>query len=354
MPRLSSPTEPRPSAVDTSPAIARRFIGSRPRSGPDSDRPTPPSAPSLSPHVSMPDIGVQLASCPPEAERGALCAALRDALAGPDADVRAVDFEGTCRIGVWLRAARSAEDAAARGRGMRHLRLLARGETFAMFASSAWIARRFNDAFAASPKRLSADGRPSAEGPIHLTSAWLTWESPNRVVTHVRGFDEDPWPEVAFEVATTDTIETSCGELCSASEQAARAEPAWLEGLSGALRLRFTLPVGAIGDGETQPFERGGADVHAGAGAGALSLFPKEILLPDLPQLGPAKALFWYTRSEVNAGGLFAGGEHWLLPRIPKARIAGPAQIAVDRRSASVKRRYSVSLQEMQIGRAHV
>ena len=92
------------------------------------------------------------------------------------------------------------------------------GETLTFFINSALIRRQALDGWNAAPKRLNGSGAPDPDGPIHLTGFSVSFESPNRVVTRVDGFDERPWPDVDFRLTTTDTLSLSGGQVQCTSE----------------------------------------------------------------------------------------------------------------------------------------
>lgn len=168
------------------------------------------------------------------------------------------------------------------------------------------------------------------------------------MIARVRGFDEDPWPHAGFELAATDAVSVSGGELSARTERS--ASDARAAGCKVALAPQSSV----FRDGETMVHEGGAADARALAAHGALVNFPRQLLLPSLPRLGAAKALFWYSRREVDERGVVAGGQHWIIPRVAAARIDGPTQIAVDGRSSMVTRRFSVAFEELRGPVEHV
>src|SRR5262249_28298362 len=136
------------------------------------------------------------------------------------------------RIGLWFRPVVNPDDNAARDRGLQRLSLLQVGETVVFFINSSLIYRTAFDAWNQQPRRLNGDGNPDPNGPIHLTSFSLSFESPNRVVTRIGGFDERPWPDVDFTVAITDTLALSAGGVRCDSVTTLDADTSWVNFLT--------------------------------------------------------------------------------------------------------------------------
>ena len=312
-----------PHTEDTLGRVTRAYLGAlRPsHNGGDDPEPGPRPDPGPPPAVSTPDIGFQFSPCPPDLQQNALISAIRDALNQPAADVRQLCLNGTYRIGVWLRASTGEADSAARDRGIQSLNLLKGGETFAAFVNSTMIRQNAVDVWNKVPKRLNGDGNPDPGGPTHLTGFSVSFESPNRVVTRIDGFDERPWPDVDFHVIITDTLSVSAAELQCSHEQKTDADNSWLNTLTGIftglgliLSNAFFLPAAVFLGEDIIVSSVSAPDVHTGgAGCGAVALFPKEILLRSIPILGTLMVVPRYSRLEVSGGGIFAGGTYELI-----------------------------------------
>lgn len=321
--------------LEAAPNLRRKDNGG---DGPPDDPPPPPPPP---PSVSVPDLALQFSPCLPDALRDGAVAAVRAAI-DPNADVRSLCLNGSERIGIWLRPFVSQDDNQARDRGMRNLSLLMVGETLAFFVNASLIYRRAVDSWNAQPKRLNAGNNPDPNGPIHLTSFSLSFESPNRVVTKIGGFDERPWPDVDFTVTITDTLSLSSGVVGCESVPTLDTDTSWLNFLTG-LFLIVLPPLGAVF--LVERIIVGGADTPhtgAGAGCGAAALIPREILIP----LG-RKVVASYQRLNVSTGGIFAGGSFDVVARTPQVFLEGPSQISVTEGTASVLRAYGIVTEDL-------
>ncbi len=210
------------------------------------------------------------------------------------------------------------------------------------FVNATLIRRQALDGWNAAPKVLNGSGAPDPDGPTHLTGFSLSFESPNRVVTRVDGFDERPWPDVPFRLTTTDTLSLSGGQVQCNSERDLDVDTSWLNFLTG-LFLIVLPPLGVvfliqriiIASIDTP-------DANAGAGCGAAALIPREILIPEGQKLVAS-----YSRMEVSSGGIFAGGSFVVIPRSPEVTITGPSQISVVEGTASLTRSYSLRTEDL-------
>jgi hypothetical protein len=307
--------------------------------GPDDEPPPPPPPPP--PPVSTPDLALQTSFClPPETDDG-IVSAIRQALAS-NADVRTACINGTQRIGVWLRPFVNDQDNQARNRGLERLNIIGAGETLTFFINSALIRRQALDGWNAAPKRLNGSGAPDPNGPIHLTGFSVSFESPNRVVTRVDGFDERPWPDVDFRLTTTDTLSLSSGQVQCNSEPDLDVDTSWLNFLTG-LFLVLLPPLGIVFLVERIIIASVDTpDANAGAGCGAAALIPREILIPE-----GQKVVTSYSRLEVSSGGIFAGGSFVVIPRSPEVTIMGPSQISMVEGTVSLTRSYSLRTEDL-------
>jgi hypothetical protein len=267
----------------------------------------------------------------------AVVSAVRQAIHDPNADVRTACINGTQRIGVWLRPFVNNQDNQARDRGIQRLNVIGAGEMLTFFINSALVRRGALDGFNVAPKRLNGDGGPDPNGPIHLTGFSLSFESPNRVVTRIDGFDERPWPDVDFHLTITDTLSVSGGQVHCNSQRDLDVDTSWLNFLTG-LFLIVLPPLGAVFLVERIIIASVDApDADAGPGCAAAAMIPREILIPGREKVVPS-----YSRVEVSSGGIFAGGSFMVIPRTPEVAIAGPSQISVVEGTASLSRSYSL------------
>lgn len=306
--------------------------------GPPDDGSDPPPPP---PPVSVPDLALQFSPCLPDSLRDGAVAAVRQAI-DPNADVRPLCLNGTERIGIWLRPFVNQNDNQARDRGMQKLSLLETGETLAFFINASLIYSRAEDAWNNQAKRLNGDSNPDPNGPIHLTSFSLSFQSPNRVVTKIGGFDERPWPDVSFTITVTDTLSLSAGLVGCESVPTLDTDTSWLNFLTG-LFLIVLPPLGAVF--LVERIIVGNADTPhpgEGAGCGAAALIPREILIP----LG-LKVVASYQRVNVSSGGIFAGGSFDVVERVPQVFLSGPTQISVTEGAASVLRAFGLQTEDL-------
>ena len=87
------------------------------------------------------------------------------------------------------------------------------------------------------PKRLDGDGNPDKNGSVHLTGFSVSFDSPDRVVTRVTGFDERPWPDVSFTVTATDTLSADGVNLHCDSDLDLDVDTSWISFLAGFFSL---------------------------------------------------------------------------------------------------------------------
>jgi hypothetical protein len=310
---------------------------------PDRDDP-PPQPP---PPVSAPDLAIQFPFCLKTLEglgvkESDIVAALRQAL-GSRADVRtACVNETTQPIGIWLRPFVNEVDNQARDRGLRRLNIIRRNENMALFINASMIRRQALEVWDAQPKRLNGDGLPDKNGSVHLTSFSLSFESPNRIVTRIDGFDERPWPDASFRLTVTDTLSAD-GELVHCdTETDLDVDTGWISFLAGFFGL--VLPVvgvifitqliiiSTIDDPEAQ----------TSVGGSAAALLPREILIPS-----GRKLLFSYTRIQVSEGGIFAGGIVNPILRTPEVSINGITRLSATVGTPSLIASYTVNTEDL-------
>ena len=298
---------------------------------PIEDPPPPPPPP-----ISTPDLAIQLLICLDPDVNDRLISAVRGAI-DANADVRSACINGTQRVGVWLRPVVNNRDNDARQAGLAQLNILAPNETMAFFINSSLIRRQAFDAWNAAAKRLNGSGDPDPNGPVHLTSFSVSFESPNRIVTRIDGFDERPWPDVDFRLTTTDTLVATGDGLICERQRDLDVDTGWLTFLT----VLFTLTLPPLGIvflvQRIIVGSKDAPDTDSGVGDNVLAMIPKEILIP-----GGQKVVALYQRLEVSGGGVFAGGVVDILPRRPEVSIHGPHQISVSEGSQSVSRTYTL------------
>ncbi len=316
------------------------------------DNPPPPP-------VSVPDVAIQLLICLSEDKRSRLLAAIRDTF-GPNADIRTTCSRANERIGIWFEPLSPRADSESRDRGLERLQLLRPVELFAIAINSGSIrSAALNFWNTQVPKEFNADLQADSDGPIHLTGFSVSFESPNRVITRIDGFDERPWPDVDFSFVITDRLSILGDQIHCDSSSDLQADTGFLNfltgilagittvvfGLAGALGFLPALPTlffltEAIVAGTYEP--SGGLGGNFAIGCSAALLFPRKILVS-----GGRKFIFFYSRVEVNPGGIYAGGYFSERLRDPSVSIAGPTRVEALPRARSVARRYPIVTEEM-------
>jgi hypothetical protein len=301
----------------------------------------PPDLPPPPPAVSTPDLGLQISFCLPPNLVDGLVAAVKSAI-DPNADVRTACVNGSQHVGIWLRPSVSEADNQARGRGLDRLNILHAGETLAFFINAGLIRRQAIDGWNAAPKRRDGSGNPDPNGPVHLTGFSVDFQSPNRIVTRITGFDERPWPDVDFTLTATDTFSVSGGQVHVDSARDLDVDTSWLNFLTG-LFLVVLPPLGVVFLVERIIVgSKDAPDIDAGAGAGAAAMIPVEILIP-----GGQKVVASYSRVEVSSGGVFAGGTFEVIARTPEVSISGPTLISIVEGTAAVSRAYRANMDDL-------
>jgi hypothetical protein len=175
-----------------------------------------------------------------------------------------------------------------------------------------------------------------------LTSFSLSFESPNRVVTKIGGFDERPWPDVSFTITITDTLSLSGGVVGCESVPTLDTDTGWLNFLTG-LFLVVLPPLGVVFLVE-RIIVGGAATPHPGegAGCGAAANIPHEILIP-----GGLKVVASYQRLNVSSGGIFTGGSFDVVARVPQVFLIGPTQLSVKEGTTSVVRAFGFRTEDL-------
>jgi hypothetical protein len=309
---------------------------------PDDDPVPPPPPP---PPVSAPDLAVQFPFCLktlPDVNEAELVDTLHRAL-GSESEVRTACIdERTQPIGIWLSHALTNRDIEARERGLRRLNIVGRGEIFSFFINASTIRRMAQESWDKMPKRLDGDGNPDPKGSVHLTGFSVSFESPDRVIARVTGFDERPWPDAPFTVISTDTLSADGVLIHCDSDIDLDVDTSWISFLAsfftfaipllGFAFLTELIIIASIDD----------PDPQAGVGSAAASLLPREILISE-----GKKIIFSYTRIQVATTGIFAGGTLNVIPRTPELTINGPSLIAAEEGTATVTRIYRVFTEDL-------
>jgi hypothetical protein len=315
--------------------------------------------------VWQPDVAVQLNTgedtCPSSEdlrriERAVTANAERFKFPDPEVRVRCRDAK--IYISIWgTRVDRGSCNDLARQRAQ--IPDLTGGGNFGIFLNSSLIRRLAAAAFngPSTPKRLSGNGAPSLDGPIHLTSLSVGFKSPNIIETYIYGYDDRPWPDADFKKTITDAM-FALRRIETTDSLEVNAAPAVLALISLALfTLAFPqlLPLTAFvlfTDMDAllnQSDDQGGGD--GGVGARMLQTLPEEIDLPEsrsiLPPtafsarriVAPAiggnvgihpkkqKLVLNYGGPTVDDRGMFVSAFATRQERVPEVNLFGPATL---------------------------
>jgi hypothetical protein len=309
---------------------------------PDDDPPPPPPPP---PSISTPDLAIQFPFCLKtlgDVDEAEIVNTLHQAF-GPNSDVRTACInEKTQPIGIWLRPAVTEAAKQARERGLRSLNIVGRGEVFSFFINASTIRRKAQEEWDKMPKRLDGDNNPDPNGSIHLTGFSVSFDSPDRVVARVTGFDERPWPDASFTVTSTDTLSADGVLIHCDSDIDLDVDTSWISFLAGFFSLVLP-PLGLVFLTELIIIASvDDPDPQAGVGCAAASLLPREILISR-----GLKILFNYTRIQVATTGIFAGGTLNIIPRGPEVTITGTTLIAVEEGRQRVSKSYGLITEDL-------
>ncbi len=310
---------------------------------PDRGDPPPPR-----PQVSSPDLAFQFRPAleeidVPELEEKVISAIT--AVYGSNADIRYDGSSGVGIIGIWFRASLSDEDDQARDRGLQAVSILQDAESFAIFINSSYVKAEANRAWQDMPKILNGDFKPDTNGPVHLTSFSVAFQSPDTIITKLGGFDERPWPDVDFVFTIKDIFDVSSAEITVDSSDYLDVDTSVLNLLTGVL-LILLPPLGLVFlteniivrvlEGEQEDYNDGGV------GKRIASTLPKEIMIE-----GGQKLIFLYSRAEISVGGIFGGGVVLPVQRTPSVDIRGPLNLTSDSGSQSVTKKFKAITEDL-------
>jgi hypothetical protein len=303
--------------------------------------------------VSVPDIGIEIIDpegsggpagprCADDDQRERLAKTLQELIATkfPDADVRTacvpLQAGGSANaIGIWTRPVLNGADHEARNRGIAQLDLISGSELVAILLNATFIRRFARELFAGEAHRLTPDGVPNPNGPIHLGDLDVVFDaSLNAVRTVIPGFDERPWPDVSFTLTLLDQYPRARPPdepdiICDSATEL-DTDVGWIEFLTFAASLAslfnpWFLPAFALFGYEVIKVATTEPPAETGVGRGVLNLLP-----PDVPLEKGDKLAFTYRQPEVGAGGLLVRGSYLQVPRAPSAEIFGIRRLAAD------------------------
>jgi hypothetical protein len=303
--------------------------------------PTGPPVPIVAPIM---DIAIQVRQadapyCLDDDQRDQFINGVLSAVAPSYPDARA---EGVCRqfphgendatsIGVWLYGVPAQHDQMLKA--LHDLDFIKSDEMFAFMFPSAGIRIQAQETFAASaPNIYSSGGELDANGPIHLTGISVEFApETSSVATVITGFDTTPWPDVPFTLTLTDSLSLKDDAISDVATSKLVADTSWMSAVEvfvTALLGSVWPPLAALSYAffsvEEVVIATSGAPSNlTGVGHAVAAGLPVQLPIP-----GGLDLCFAYTRCEVGAGGLLAGGALYTQQRSPKVVIApGPTAI---------------------------
>jgi hypothetical protein len=255
----------------------------------------------------------------------------------PDAHVEAVCRQfprgenDATSIGVWLYGVPAQHDEILKA--LHNLDFIESDEMFAFMFPSAGIRIQAQETFDASaPNIYSSGGELDANGPIHLTGISVEFApETSSVATVITGFDTTPWPDVTFTLTLTDSLSVANDAISDVATSDLAVDTSWMS----AVELFVTALVGSVWPPlallsyaffsveEVVIITSGAPSNLTGVGHAVAAGLPSQIPIP-----GGEDLCFAYTRCEVAAGGLVAGGAMYTQQRSPKVVIA-PAPTAI-------------------------
>jgi len=255
-------------------------------------------------------------------------------------------------FGIWVRPPDPLTDAGreAMRAGLARPIDRAPGQTIAFFLNGRFYRRLAERAWNGQSRRLDGNGRPQADGPVHLTALRVGLEPPATLVTTVEGFDGRPPAEAGFSVTIDETFQVETGSLVLARRQELDVDTAVGDVLTVALaELMFVTPWLAPLHGlavyQTVQLPSTQAPRTGGVGGAMVSRF----MPPAIAVKGGRKRPVSYTgRFVVKPQGVFAGGfvgEE--VPRTPSMRLVGPSALVAAKGQGTVTGRWRAEVDDL-------
>lgn len=304
----------------------------------------PPTGPSLPIFAPIIDIAIQVRNpeapyCLDDDERDQFINGVRSAVAPsyPNAHVEALcrHFPGgkkdATSIGVWLFGVPTQHDEILKA--LHNLDFIGSDEMFAFMFPSGAVRIQAQEQFdATAPNIYSSGGELDANGPIHLTGINIEFApETSSVTTVITGFDTTPWPDVTFTITLTDSLSVVEDAISDVSSSDLDVDESWLAdvevfvtALLGSVWPPLAVASFLVFTAEEVEIARSGPPSNlSGVGYAVAAGLPSVLPVP-----GGDDLCFDYTRCEVAAGGLVAGGVLYKQKRSPKVVIA-PAPTAL-------------------------
>ena len=312
----------------------------------------------------QPDLAARLItndSCPTQAS----LTLLQQVVAGnlsrfklPDPEVRASCSNGTIDILIWGTRVTPGSCGDISRKRAQIPGDIANAGNFGVYLSAGLIRRLAQDAFDAAPKRLYANGFAGADGPIHLSSLSVAFESPNVVKTIISGYDDRPWPDVGFTTTITDHLLEQRG--CTTETH---TDPSTFDEVLAALFAAVTLAITVFVPvlmplpafvlwTDLHDLDRPDNPSDGGVGCRLVEALPDQIAMPEtggivattnttvmerrvnlggvIPQPKKQKLVIPYNQPRVDDRGILASALVTIADRVPAVSVSGPNSLFLD------------------------
>jgi hypothetical protein len=243
---------------------------------------------------------------------------------------------------------------------------IAANGTFGVYLSAGLIRRLAQDAFDAAPKRLYSNGFPGVDGPIHLSSLSVAFESPNVVNTIITGYDDRPWPDVGFTTTITDHLLEQRGCTTETNTEPSRVDEI-LAALFAAVTIAIAvfipvlipLPAFVIWT-DLNDLDRPDNPPDGGVGCRLIEALPNQISLPEtgggsgvvatantgtmarrvdlgdvFPKPKKQKLVIPYNQPRVDDRGILVSAFAKIADRVPAVSVTGPSGLYLDLNASS-------------------
>ncbi len=285
------------------------------------------------PPVAVPDFAIQLFSCSIPGVNEIVNSILDDfhhqsPPIYPDVRGKCITNNNTFVVGIWITFVDpTSPEHQARNRALDALDLGVPPGGFSFFANSSYLRSEAYRLWGEQPKRLNGSGSPDPNGPIHLTGFDIKFQDTDRIITHISGYDDRPWPDVPFTLTITEILEGSGGAIHLTNKTDLETDPGVFAFLSAALVATPFWPLGLLAFGEVILIAFMTPDITGVPSVGTylFEKIPSEIMIKTVPPLTkPSKALLTYFSSDafipgilISEGGIFLKGIFGIADREP-------------------------------------
>jgi hypothetical protein len=288
----------------------------------------------------------------------------------PQPETRAACGAGRQTVAVWFKPVGDygAQDTgAAREVEVQKVNILTGKETAAIVITATGVKRQVAAKFAEN-RHLDTAGHPNPDGSIHLTDYEVIFRpaqssspgSRRYLITAVDGYFEVPiLPDIDFDITTADALWLSGGKVQCDSETEYDIHTGLLDVLqvmTVVLGQYAAPPALFLLEGYLVFTSRDDLPAREGPGCLLAAAIPAEIMIPGHRYIKAGG--FWlrvaykldmrYTRLDVNAAGITAGGTFAPVPRHPSVEIAGPANpIRFEYQSGQVSAHFKLRTEDL-------